>query len=273
MGRIVAEHGGGPRYDPTPMDADELAAELLHGDGFCVVPDVLPAALTAALRTQVLAAVAHEAALLADLDPSAYGRVLELAPYGGAFLDLLAFDPLFAPVEALLGADATLQTFSSSCVPPHGTNSASRAHVDQRTSVPDYLTSIGIFVLLDDFRASSGGTQFLAGSQRSLREPSADEFDAAGTQIDASAGSVCYFHPRAWHRSLPNRSDDWRCCVIPAMTRPWVRQRFDLPRLVDPALLAGRPEVVRRRIGFEASSPSSYEEYYERRRSASHRRT
>ena len=45
----------------------------------------------------------------------------------------------------------------------------------------------------------------------------------------------------------------------------------ELPAMVPDELLEGRPPSVRRRLGFDASSPRSYEEYYERRHSGAHR--
>ena len=247
---------------------------LLDGEGFVVIDDVVGSGLISRMRAALLDALQIEFERLSEIDAGDPGRVQEVMAYGSPFLELLTCDEVFDPVERTIGTDATLYTCSGSCLAPGGgTNSTSEPHQDIRRSIPRYLSAIGVMVLLDDFDEVVGATEFLPGSQHLEEAPSLAAFEAGATPVVAPAGSVIYFNPRTWHRAGCNRSDRWRCCIVPAMARPWMRQRFELPAMVPEPELVGQPDVVRRRLGFYARSPQSLEQYVANRADGHYRRS
>lgn len=254
--------------------ATPLLSDVLLGDGsgppFLLRESVVPRPLVDRLRTESLGAVQADARYHGGTDYPGYGRVLECTGYGGSFLDLLACDDLFAPVEEVLGNDAVLFTMVASCVPPNGSNIGGEPHADITRVDPWHLTHLPMLVLLDDVTTESAATVFLPGRLDAPGPPSAEELRRTGTPVTGPAGSVCYFHPRRWHGALPNRTGSWRCCLIPAMTRAWCKQRFDLPRMVPAELRDALPANARRRLGMLAGVPASYDEYYDRGRAGTH---
>lgn len=186
------------------------------------------------------------------------GRVAFLPRYGRAALDLLDDDTLMSPCELMLGADCTLYTMTTLCQPPGSPGRPQ--HVDVRYATPGFVLGLGVMVLLDDFTSESGPTRMYP--EVTVDPPSPDDFEARALRLEAPAGTACWFHGRIWHDAMPNRTDRWRRAILLAMIRPYVRQRFDMPRMVahlDVDTLSSR---VRQKLGFELIAPGSYEEYF-----------
>lgn len=205
------------------------------------------------------AAVAEDARFLpADRYDQEFGRVLFLPSYGAPFLDLLDDGPLHEPVDATIGAGSTLYTMTSACTPPGGGPRA--LHQDSSLVIDRFPLGLGVMVLLDDFDERNGATRFspVVGPT----PPAADQFEQDSLRLVGPAGSVCWFHGAIWHDTTRNDGNRPRRCIILAFIRPFVRQRFDMPRMLahlDPTSLT--PER-RRRLGFHLQAPGSYDEYY-----------
>lgn len=238
----------------------QLEADLVER-GVVRVPGLVAPDRVEALRDATDAAVAEEST---DFPPGddQHGRVLFAPAHGGAFLDLLADDALFAPIEDRIGDDAILYTMTTSALAPGSAGPVHRYHVDLDPARGDGL-ALALMVLLDRFDAESGATELLAGSHR--WGPGDVDDSSPGVLLVGEPGDVCYFDPRIRHRSTTNRTDRPRRAVLAQMVRPWMKQRVDVAAMVDPALLEQRPAVVRRRLGLTSTPPRSRQEFLARR--------
>jgi ectoine hydroxylase-related dioxygenase (phytanoyl-CoA dioxygenase family) len=241
-------------------DPDKLRE--VHERGFTVVPGVLPPENIPELRRLL------QACIDADLEKWR-GR-----PYPDAWMvhNLMARDVKFArlmenPVLqaylcALLGETCIVYSYTSSSMPPGGSNYSNRIHVDCPRVIPGYMTNVGAILALDDFIPANGATYFLPGSFTRAAPPSREEFFAAAERVLPRAGDLVLFNARTYHLGGENRTDKARHAVTLNVCRAYMRQRFDYPRLIPEAIVSRLTEVGRRFLGFHVRMPTSLEEYY-----------
>lgn len=181
---------------------------------------------------------------------------------GKPFLKLLENDVLHAYLSAVLSDTCILYAYTSSTMPPGGTNYSRRIHVDCPRVIPGYVTNVGITIALDDFTVQNGAIEFLPGSQWRNAPPTEEEFEAGKLTLCLRAGDAAFFNARTWHRGGINRTDAPRHALTMNVCRSFMRQRFDYPRLVPPEVVAELGPVGRRFLGFNVRVPTSLEEYY-----------
>lgn len=186
--------------------------------------------------------------------------------------DLLCRDPIFAHlledarlqelVAPLLGASWILYAFTSSSLPPHGTNYGNRIHVDSPRWVPGYAFNVGVMWALDDFTDANGATQVLPGSHHSAATPSPEFFDRHFVRLTCAAGSMILFDGRLFHRAGDNRTEAWRHALTMNACRSFMKQRFDWVRFVPAPIADALNPQARRIIGFDTRLPTSLEEFF-----------
>lgn len=243
-----AEEGSGP------------VAATLAEQGYALVEGVVPPAFVERLIEATDEIVAAERHLFPE-GHGQNGRVLCAPAYGGAYLDLCDFDPLFAPMEAILGADSILYAMTTSVLDPGSAGPIDRYHVDLASDRPDGL-AISALLVLDPFTAESGATEFVPGSHRWGPVPLEDE--RPGTIITANPGDVCYFDPRIHHRTTLNRSGTPRRAVPMQMIRPWMKQRLDIPQMLEGTAIDHLSDDAKRRLGITTAPPRSVAEFVAR---------
>lgn len=186
--------------------------------------------------------------------------------------DLLCRDPIFAHLledarlqellAPLLGASWIMYAFTSSSLPPQGTNYGHRIHVDSPRWVPGYAFNVGVMWALDDFTDDNGATQVLPGSHHSPTTPSPELFDRHCVPLTCAAGSMILFDGRLFHRAGHNRTDAWRHALTMNACRSFMKQRFDWVRFVPAPIADALSPQARRIIGFDTRLPSSLEEFF-----------
>lgn len=179
-----------------------------------------------------------------------------------AFLTLLENPVLHAYLAAILGDTCILYAYTSSTMPPGGSNYSRRIHVDSPRLIPGYITNVGITLALDDFTEQNGAIEFLPGSQWRTSVPDEAEFDRGRHPVLLRAGEAALFNARTWHRGGLNRTTVPRHALTMNVCRSFMRQRFDYPRLVPTHLVERLGPVGRRFLGFNVRVPASLEEYY-----------
>lgn len=243
----------------TEIRNERVAADLVEV-GYAVVPDVVPLDLVERLVTATDEIVAAEAPHFPP-GHGQHGRVLCAPAHGGPHLELCGFDPLFAPIEALLGDDSILYAMTTSVLEPGSAGPIDRYHVDLAADRPAGV-ALSALVVLDAFTPENGATEFLVGSHRWGDEPLDDT--RTGTIITADPGDVCYFDPRIHHRTTLNRSAGPRRAIPLQIVRPWMKQRFDVPRMLDAADRRDLSPSAARRLGITTAPPSSVQEFLDR---------
>ena len=244
------------------MGPDPTLVQRVRDAGFAVVPDVLPMDVVPVLRGRLQECI--------EEDLQAWvGK-----PYPDAWMvhNLMARDPLFAkvldngPLHAYLSEFLTdtciVYAYTSSSMPPDGTNYSHRIHVDCPRFIPGYVTNMGVMLALDNYTAENGATYFLPGSHLSPHVPTEAEFFARAERVFPKRGDMVIFNARTWHSGGQNRTGQARHALTLNVCRSYMRQRFDYPRLVPPEIVATLGPDGQRFLGFNVRMPASLEEYY-----------
>jgi len=227
---------------------------------------VVPAMLEAAHRDRLKAALSRA---LAEYRP---GPTQQSQNDRYLMHDLLCRDPLFGHllederlqnlVAPLLGASWILYAFTSSSLPPKGTNYGNRIHVDSPRWVAGYSFNVGVMWALDEFTDENGATQVLPGSHQSAAAPSPEFFEQHSVRLVCAAGSMILFDGRLFHRAGDNRTGAWRHALTMNACRSFMKQRFDWVRFVPAPIADALSPQARRIIGFDTRLPTSLEEFF-----------
>lgn len=243
----------------------ETVVRAIEEQGFLVVPGVLERSFIDRTKQELERAIERDAEWHGTKSYADYGMVLVCSIYGGAFIELFDNRALMSPFEAVLGAGCIVYAYTSSSMPPERTNYSRRIHRDCPRVIPGYVTNVGATILLDDFTEENGATYYLPGShKRSAQDPppSREEFERGAMRLIAPAGSVFFFDALLWHAGGENRTKEWRHALTINMCRPFMKQRIDLPRMMEGLDLSGASEGALQKLGFRAQVPASREEYY-----------
>ncbi len=231
-------------------------------DGCVVVENVLDRDYIERARAALLHAIEVEAAYHGSTDYPDYGMVLVFPMYGRDLLELFDNPRVIEPFEYVLGAGCITYACTSSSMPPYRSNRSARIHVDCPRIIPNYVTNMAATILLDDFTEENGATWYLPGSHRRADAPSEDEFFSQARRLVAPAGSALFFNARVWHSGADNTTANWRHALTLNMCRPWMKQRLDIPRMLE---FIGHGDVsprILQKLGFDSRIPASLDEYY-----------
>ena len=237
-------------------------ANEIHTKGYLLVHNVVSREFIDRCKQELAEAVRKEAAWHGTSDYQGYAQVLLCSLYGGTFVSIFDNPKVMEPVNAVLGEGCIVYGYTSSSMPPSRTNHGGRIHRDCPRYIPNYITNMGVIVLLDDFSEQNGGTWFLPGSEQDSDLPAEEEFYAKARRLVAPAGSAFYFNARVCHAGGVNRTGEWRHALTINMCRPWMKQRLDIPRVMEHVDLTGVSETALQKLGFRAQVPASYEEFY-----------
>jgi len=244
------------------MTKEEFSKKI-STDGFVITTSVIPDEMLQPLKIALERAIAAEEAYqLRTSAKSDSGMVLLCSLYAGELLKILELGDLLDPFEWILGEGCIIYAYTSSSMPPYGTNYSSRIHVDCPRLIPDYVTNMGATILLDDFTEKNGATWYLPKSHLTFQQPTEREFLAGAERLVAKAGTVFFFNARLWHSGGHNNTTTWRHALTINMCRSFMKQRLDIPRAMSHMDLSAVPERVLQKLGCFCQVPASYEEYY-----------
>lgn len=182
--------------------------------------------------------------------------------YDDSFLEFLGNPTMLDYVENALDPNCILYAFTTSSMPPSGTNFSNRIHVDCPRIIKDYPTNLGFLVSLTDFTDDNGATYYLPKSHEKLEPPSEQEFFANAFRPLLKAGDAVMFNARIWHSGGENRTNEYRHALTLNVCRPYMKQRFDYPRMLGDRLLENFDERLLRFLGYRTRVPVTLEEYY-----------
>lgn len=237
-------------------------AKQIEDHGFYLAHNVFPTATLELLKTDLIKGIASEEAFHQKKDHPDRGMVLVCPYHAKSFSQILANERFVEPFNAVLGDGCIVYAYTSSSMPPHEGNYSVRVHVDSPRLIENYVTNMGVILLLDDFTEENGATYYLPGSHKRREAPSEQEFLATAKRLIAPKGSAFYFNARLWHSGAANKSETWRHAVTINMCRSFMKQRIDLPRLLEKTDLTGLSEASLQKLGFLTQVPASFEEYY-----------
>ncbi len=242
---------------------DLSKADEIKERGFAIIPGVISREEGAELRA-LLDKCVHE-----DLDRwgdnphfTDHWMVHNLMLRGMPFVRLLENPTMHGYLAELLSPHCILYAYTSSSMPPSGSNYSNRIHVDAPVVIPNYWTNVGVLIALDDFTPENGATYYLPGSFELTEQPTEEEFFANAEQVYPRCGDAIVFNARTWHYGSVNKTSMARHAVTMNVCRHYIRQRFDYPRMIPETVLQELGPTGRRFLGFDVQVPTSLEDYY-----------
>jgi ectoine hydroxylase-related dioxygenase (phytanoyl-CoA dioxygenase family) len=237
--------------------------EKIRSDGFAVIGSVIDAGIVASMRHALQRAIDEDLARWSE-NPW-YGdhwMVHNLMLRDPVFMAFLENPTMHAYLAQLLSPSGILYAYTSSSLPPQGSNYSRRIHVDAQAQCVDCVTNVGVLVALDDFTDANGATAYLPGSHRRLETPDAAHFDAHAARVYPRAGEAVMFNARTFHRGGENTTGVARHAISLNACQRWMKQRFDYPRMLSEQQVAGLGSLGRRFVGIDSRVPVSLEQYY-----------
>lgn len=164
--------------------------------------------------------------------------------------------------QAFGGAPYILHAFNPAMVFPGAESYLHGIHRDVRTHAGEFRLMLNMLVMVDAFTLENGATHVLSGSQREPAKPDTERFWTASDRLVGAAGSVVLFDSNLWHAAGSNLSAAPRAALTLSFSRPFVKQQMDYPRFLGEAYGRAASPALRQLLGYEAMTPTSYEEFY-----------
>jgi hypothetical protein len=244
------------------LNSSNEAIKHIQDQGFAVLEDVFSNELMNNATVELESAIEKEAKFHGTTSFKDYAMLLACPLYGGIFIELLNNENLWIPFNDLLDPTCITYVYTSSSMPPKSSNYSKRIHVDRPHYNPNMLEFLGCLICVSDFNAENGGTWILPKSHKLDEKPTEKFFYENAIQIECKKGSVLYFNLRIWHAGGHNTTSKWRHALGIGMCKPYFKQRIDLPRAIPPSIAANFTELVKQKLGYNAQSPTSLNEFY-----------
>jgi ectoine hydroxylase-related dioxygenase (phytanoyl-CoA dioxygenase family) len=239
----------------------EEAVAFFNSKGYLVVRDFDSPASCRLMRSELEYALTEDLANYADVFDR--GMVHNCFMRGESMRNHLDSPRLREATDQLLCRNAIVYAYQSSSLAPGQGNYGSRIHADSPRFIPGYRTNLGYILALDDFTLENGATRVLPGSHFSPEVPLEDIFERESRSLTCEAGDGIFFDARLYHRAGVNSTDAWRHAITINFCRPFMRTRFDFPRLVNDAPWLSRiGQSARKFLGYDVRMPTSLDEFY-----------
>lgn len=230
--------------------------------GFSIVKDVIDVGFIGRMRRDLINTIAADIEQWKGITQKSDDLVVNLAIYGGVFLDLLENPVMHQIFERFLTPTCILYNYGSTFLLPGGEPASMNIHVDSPRVISGYDDGLIMTLALDDFTSENGATVYLPGSQNVEQVPDGETFERYATNVERPAGAAVFFKPRCFHRARANNSSDIRCGVTIYAVRAFMKQRFDFPRMIPPDIVEKLPLKTRKFLGFDARVPADMSEYF-----------
>ncbi len=250
-------------FDVTP----HLAA--LAADGYTLIRDFLDPRQLAAVRAGLAPHLDCHSGRN-DFEGYRTERVYTLVARGQVFADLSEDPRILALLDHLLQPGYLLT--ASQAIRIHPGESPQPIHADDvfyRVPRPRPAISVSTIVAVDDFTASNGGTEIIAGSHRwgdpeiaGIYATAADGNDDALRRLEeqlqplvVTAGTCIVFLGTLLHRGGANRSASPRLAFSNQYCEPWARTQENFFLGVPPALARQMSPRLQSLLGYSIWPP------------------
>ena len=205
------------------MKITELTEEIVRGQGYVVLPDLLSPTEAHQARDLILQAQQEKQ------DRSVFGgkeRLYGLIYQEHIFSKLVQEKQILAVIEAILGEDIVLGGFSAHMLHPQAQRMG--VHVDypywaMPSPFPQHpILEIQVIWMIDDFTENNGAPLFAAGTQNLAIKPDPQKFEQTAQKITGSAGTAIISHGLCWHDTSSNNSDRSRISLLGNYTPQYI---------------------------------------------------
>jgi len=212
------------------------------------------------LSAELESAIAEDKQVRPDVFDS--GMVHNCMVRGEFMLKLLDHPAINHYINAIFAPHCIIYAYQSSSLMPGQGNYGSRVHVDCPRWIENYVTNVGVIFPLNDFTLKNGATYYMPGSHHLSDLPQERDFYNSAKRLLCQAGDMVIFNARLAHAAGVNQDTETRHALTINLCRPYMRQRFDFPRLVPKHLIDTLGEDGKRLIGMNVRMPTSLDEFY-----------
>ena len=250
---------------------EDIANELLNGNGFTVLPQVFQKKEIEEARGLVL----HYSENEKNKETHFHGanndklslqkRVWNLLNKGDIFIRMVENPTLNGIVAKFLGEDFHIGSIAANRIMAGGPGQ--EPHIDcpywdmyNENSFPmgiNYTVPMNCqtVIMLDDFTIENGGTAIVAHSQKKNSYPKEKEFFEKMQQITGKAGDVAIFYGMCWHCAMPNKSPYDRSAILIQYLPKFVIPMEDQKKGVSEDVLNKSSDQLKKLLGFHYPYP------------------
>ncbi|MEB3295148.1 MAG: phytanoyl-CoA dioxygenase family protein [Synechococcales bacterium] len=236
------------------QDIASLSAEIVHGKGYVVLPELFTPDEMATARSHLLN-LATEEPPGRILKAGARSRLYQLLEESDIFVEMVQHPQVMEIAEAIVGSDMTLGGFSAHILYPGATNMG--AHVDYPyfTMTPPYpatpVLEIQAIWMMEDFTETNGAPLFAANTQTSCQYPDPQRFAELAHKVTGKAGSVVLSHGLCWHDTSSNTSDQPRVSVLGNYAPKYIRSLENPAQHLSSAFVEQASPKLKQLLGYE----------------------
>lgn len=239
------------------IDASQVASQLIDGNGYALLPDLIGRAEASEARRIILEC--SDTALVKGLparNPATGQRtVANLLHRGEIFERLVQHQTIVEVAEHLLGDDMTLSSYAARILEPGAREMG--AHIDY----PYWamrgpfdvrpLLMLQVIWMMQDFTEENGATLVVPGSQRRGVAPDTGQFAREAIKVIGSSGTAIVSHGLLWHNTSPNRTREPRVSMLINYGLKVIRPMEPGIATVPPQVLERATPKMRQLLGFE----------------------
>ncbi|MDY7003191.1 MAG: phytanoyl-CoA dioxygenase family protein [Cyanobacteriota bacterium] len=239
-------------------DVTYFVKEIIEGQGFVVIPEVLSKTQAEEARSTVLQLAELDRQkgklLIEDKRERLYGLV-----YKGKIFELMLQHPkVLEIIEVILGEDMTLGGSSAHILNPGATNMG--VHVDypyftMKLPFPSApVMDIQVIWMVEDFTEDNGAPIFAPNSQKLCSPPDSSNFSKIAQKVTGKAGSAVLSHGLCWHDTSMNFSDKPRVSILANYTPKFIRPMLDPLRDMRQEVIDQGSSKLKQLLGYEFQS-------------------
>ncbi len=235
----------------------EIAEEILGGQGYAILPDLMSRAEANEARDFAIAQASSSAA--AGSSPRnhkiKHGNARGLLHQGELFVRLVQHPIIIEIAEELLGDDMTLSSYSCRVIWPGAIEMG--VHVDYPywamrgpfTVRPPLM--LQVIWMLQDFTASNGATLVAPHSQLLATRPDPERFGREAIKLTGASGTAVLTHGLLWHDTSQNHTGQPRVSLLINYGQKVIRPLDPQIAEVPPEVLQGATPKLRQLLGLE----------------------
>lgn len=218
------------QQQPTINLAD-LAKEIVEGQGYILLPNLLNTAEATEARNIVLKLADQERKQEKVITERFKERLYGLIYKGEIFAKMVQHPRVLSVIEAILGEDIVLGGFSAHILHPGAQRMGVHVDYPYWAMSPPYpqfpVLEVQVIWLVEDFTEDNGAPLFVAGSQKLATKPDLDKFEQQAQKITATAGTAIISHGLCWHDTSVNSSDKPRVSILGNYTPQYIHSLED----------------------------------------------
>jgi ectoine hydroxylase-related dioxygenase (phytanoyl-CoA dioxygenase family) len=239
-------------------DIASISNEILTGQGFVILPEVLSASETQAARDTILQLAEAEKQQGKLLIDGKRERLFGLIYKDKIFEMLVQHPKIIEIIETMLGEDMTMSGHSAHILNPGATSMG--IHVDypyfamKPPFSPHPIMNVQVIWMVEGFTEKNGAPVFAPGSQTLGSLPKSSHFSQIAKKLTGKAGSAILSHGLCWHDTSANSADKPRVSILANYTPKFVRPMLDISRDMPQEVLDNASPKLKQLLGYEFQS-------------------